>query len=416
MKVVVVGAGVIGLSCAYELTEAGVDVTVLDSGEAGAGASAGNAGWITPFLSSPRAAPGALGDAIRSVIRPGGPARIHPHLSVEFTTWAARFLRASSAARSALGAAALQSLASHAHDHFDRLQQRGVRFEAHSDGLGVVFKESRNLDAFLQTAQQVRSRGYTGEIDIIPGSEVSTYDPAIRADVAGVVHLRTERHVRPESLTRGLTEAISVNGGEVRTQITVERITRGESGGWITHTVDRDLLRSDRVVVAAGYPTRRLLHPLDIRVPLEVAKGISVTAAGEGVAPRHPLKFFERMVACSPFDGAVRLSGTFDVGRRDRGVDPKRLEVVVRDGLSYLQTWRPTTLELEWAGHRPTSADDLPIIGPVAGLPGLYLATGHGTLGVTLGPVTGALVAEEIVKNSEHELLRPFRLDRFGVF
>jgi D-amino-acid dehydrogenase len=148
-------------------------------------------------------------------------------------------------------------------------------------------------------------------------------------------------------------------------------------------------------------------------VPLEAAKGTSMTAFGEGTAPTHPLKLYENMVACSPFGNAVRLSGTFDIGNRDFTLNRKRLDMVVRQGCSFLEDWRPTDVEIEWVGHRPTAADDLPIIGPVPGRSGLYLATGHGTLGVTLGPVTGALAAKEIARHGQQQLLEPFRLTRF---
>ncbi|MBP2328945.1 hypothetical protein JOF56_009330 [Kibdelosporangium banguiense] len=117
-------------------------------------------------------------------------------------------------------------------------------------------------------------------------------------------------------------------------------------------------LECDRVVVAAGFASRALLKPLSVKVPLEAAKGTSLTAHGEGVAPARPFKLYERMVACSPFGSAVRLSGTFDIGRRDFALDRKRLDMVVRHGLSYLDSWRPAGAGIEWAGHRPTIVDD----------------------------------------------------------
>lgn len=141
---------------------------------------------------------------------------------------------------------------------------------------------------------------------------------------------------------------------------------------------------------------------------------MSLTAAGEGTSPSHALKLYEHMVACSPFDGGtVRLSGTFDIGSQNSLVNQKRLHMVVRQGLSYLSDWRPSQIEKRWAGHRPTSGDDLPIIGGVPGHPGLFIATGHGTLGVSLGPTTGALLAREMLQNEPQAVLEPFRVSRF---
>lgn len=414
MKITVVGAGVIGLSCAYELSELGHKVTVVDAGAAGAGASAGNAGWVTPFLSIPRAAPGVVGDALRSFTSPDGPARMQPRLEPEFASWILQFLRASTKSRHARGMAALHGLSHESFRHFDSLANRGVSFEQHTDGLGVVFKEADNLDHYQQTAATMRSLGYDGTITVHRGADVVDFDPAIGRDVAGVLHLESERHVRPETLTAGLAKAIIASGGEVIENQRVDRILPQGREKWTVVTEDGRSLYSDHVVVAAGYPSRSLLRPLGVTVPLEAAKGTSLTADGEGIAPMHPLKLYENMVACSPFGQTVRFSGTYDIGRRDFTLNRKRLDMVVRHGLSYLKDWHPAEVEVEWVGHRSTTVDDLPVIGPVPGRPGLYLATGHGTLGVTLGPVTGALVAQEIAAQEEQPLLEPFRLTRFG--
>ena len=413
MNITVVGAGVIGLCCAFELSELGHRVTVIDAGATGAGGSAGNAGWITPFLSTPRAAPGAVRDAVRSFTSTEGPARLQPHVEPGFLEFLARFLRASNKDRSAQRTVALQSMAREAQRHLDSLASRGVEFDLYSDGLAVVFKKAENLEHYEATAAKMRGLGYVGDISVYRDGDVAAFDPAIRRDVAGVLHLVSERHVRPESLTDGLAKALASHGGQVIDHDAVTRIgSRGRN--WLVATASGREIESDQLLVAAGYPSRALLKPLGVRLPLEAAKGTSMTARGRGTVPSHPLKLYERMVACSPFGDALRLSGTFDIGRRDFKLNRKRLDMVVRHGLSYLEDWQPTDIDVEWVGHRPTSADDTPIIGPVPGRPGLYVATGHGTLGVTLGPVTGHLVAQEMALHEEQSLLAPFRLSRFS--
>jgi D-amino-acid dehydrogenase len=412
MTISVIGAGVVGLACAYELSELGQDVTVIDSDAVGAGASAGNAGWITPFLSTPRAAPGAVGDALRSFANPDGPARLRPHVEAGFATWVAAFVRASTAKRNAKGTAALQNLAHRAHEHVDALAARGVGFEQYTDGLVVAFKRRDNLERYQHVVTKIRGLGYTGAIATYRGSDIASFDPAIHRSVAAVLHLESERHVRPETLTQGLAKSLLANGGRIVEHDAARRVERyGRQWMVVTESGQRHV--SDTVLVAAAYPTRRLLRPLGVTVPLEAAKGTSMTARGLGTAPLHPLKLFENMVACSPFGDSVRLSGTFDIGARDFTLNRKRLDMVVRQALTYLDSWRPTDVEVEWVGHRPTSVDDLPIIGPVPGHDGLYVATGHGTLGVTLGPVTGALVAREIAHRRQQPELQPFRLTRF---
>ncbi|AQA04559.1 hypothetical protein BVC93_21415 [Mycobacterium sp. MS1601] len=413
MRTTIVGAGVIGLSCAYELAAAGHDVTVVDAAAAGTGSSAGNAGWVTPVLATPRAHPGVLTDAASSFFSKNGPARLHPHFDLGFASWVTQFLRASTARRNNEGTAALQQLAARAVAAYDSLRERGVLFEEHTDGLAVVFKQQRGLEHFRQVITRMRSLGYVGDVALHRGREVAEFDPAISSDVAGVLHVRAERHVRPETLTHGLAQAFLDNGGTLIEGDGVRAIRAPGTGPWTTETAGGREIVSDTVLVAAGIASTSLLRPMGVTLPMEAAKGTSMTAVGEGTVPRHPLKLYENMVACSPFGNSVRLSGTFDIGARDHVVNKDRLDMVIRHGLSYLQNWRPTRIEIRWVGHRPTTCDDLPVIGPVPGRPGLYVATGHGTLGVTLGPVTGALVADEMSGTAVHNVLDPFRITRF---
>lgn len=414
MHTLVIGAGVVGLSCGYELSGLGHSVTVVDSGPIGAGASAGNAGWITPVLATPRAAPGVVGDALRTLTVRDGPARIRPRLEPGFAGWAVNFLRASTSARNAAGTAALQQLARRAIGAFDHLQERGVEFELHDAGLIVAFKTARNLENYRAVVARMRALGYQGGAQFYRGGELREFDPALSSDLAGAVHFAAERHVRPETLTQGLAEALRHNGCELIEHDAVAALGSRSGGRWTLTTGSGRTLDADSVVVAAGYGTRKLLQPLGIDIPIEVAKGTSLTALGRGTVPQRPLKLYENMVACSPFAGAVvRLSGTYDIGARNLRLDQARLDTVVRQGRTYLHDWEPVQTLRRWVGHRPTTVDDLPVIGPAPGNPGLYVATGHGTLGVTLGPITAALAAAEIHSGTESPELRPFRLSRF---
>lgn len=413
MKIVIVGGGVVGLSCAYELSERGHSLVVVDAGSLGMGASAGNAGWITPFLSAPRAAPGVFRDALRSFTSANSPARVTPHLEVDFLSWMFHFGLASSRRRYHVAASALQAFSRYALRHYDSLRERGVAFEQYADGLAVVFKSPNHLQRYLAVVTRMRALGYSGMVTAYRHSEIRDFDPAIASSMAGVIHLESERHVRPESLTEGLAKATLANGADIIEHERVDKLVPRDDGRWLVHTERNRTLDCDQVLVAAGYSSKALVRALGIALPLEVARGTSVTAQGTGLAPRRPLKLFEDMVACSPFKQGVRLSGTFDVGRRDISLDRRRLNMVVRRGLTYLTDWQPSEIEFEWVGHRPTTSDDLPVIGSVPGHRGIYLATGHGTLGVTLGPVTGALIAREISSGIPEPVLSPFRLTRF---
>jgi D-amino-acid dehydrogenase len=176
--------------------------------------------------------------------------------------------------------------------------------------------------------------------------------------------------------------------------------------------VGGDVVEADRVVVAGGSWTGRILASLGVRVPQEAAKGYSVTACGIGTAPRLALYLGEAKVGCSPFEGTVRLAGTLELAGLDLRIRRARLEAVARAPERYLRDWRPVDPELEWAGLRPLPADSLPLIGAVPGRRGLFVATGHGMLGITLAPATGAALAPLVLEDRLVPELEPFALDR----
>ncbi len=211
-------------------------------------------------------------------------------------------------------------------------------------------------------------------------------------------------------MTRGLKEALAAAGGEIREQTEVHTLARGR-GGWRLGTAAGPV-EADRVVVAAGAWTKRVLAPLGVPVRQEAAKGYSITAAGEGTRPIHPLYLAEAKVGCSPFDGGVRLAGTLELAGIDLRIDPRRLAAVARSADAYLKDWRPVRPELEWAGLRPLPADSLPLIGRAPGQEGLFVATGHGMLGITLAPATGAALAPLVLHDEERPELAPFRIGR----
>jgi D-amino-acid dehydrogenase len=122
----------------------------------------------------------------------------------------------------------------------------------------------------------------------------------------------------------------------------------------------------------------------------------------------------EAQVVVTPYGDGVRVSGVFDLSGIDLSLKPGRIEAVIRAASPYLRDWKPGKPRLEWSGLRPATPDSLPLIGPVPGLSNLYLATGHGMLGVTHAPATAKLIAPVILGDRTVPELEPFRIDRPG--
>ena len=398
MKVAVVGGGVVGLSCAFALTRGGADVTVYERGRVGEGCSRGNTGWICPGLSAPLPAPGVMGGALRGMLHRDSPLLISPLLGPSFLRWSWGFWRASSQERYRAGLEATVALTKSAFADYDDLREAGVEFEMHSTGMLVAALTEPGLDEYAAMLTEAEEAGYEGPVRVTSGDEARELDPALSEAVIGGVHAPSERYVRPESVSNGLAAWLRGNGAKVEESTAV-------------HDVEE--LDADAVVVAAGAWSGGLLG--DSRFPMEAAKGYSITAKSSGTLPSHALYLSEGKVGTSTYDGGLlRIAGIFDLTGIDETLKRKRIDAIVRSSAAFLKNWEPEEIELEWAGLRPYPSDGLPVIGAVPGREGLYLATGHGRMGITLGPITGKLMAQVILEGAAPRELEPFRIERFS--
>jgi D-amino-acid dehydrogenase len=413
VNVLVVGGGVVGLCCAHALRKAGAEVTVVDRGRVGRATSLGNAGWVTPSLSAPLAAPGVTAQALRWMLKGDSPLLVKPRIQPGFLRWCWRFWRSCSRSRYDAGLRATLALNARTLELFDELHADGVEFEMHTSGILFAFRSEEAVEHHREMFGHLRAAGYADPVDALGHDAVHELEPALDEAVVGGFHARTDRCVRPESLVEGLAARLRANGVEIVEGVEALDLEAGPSDthGWRIDT-SAGARRAERVVLAAGVWSRALLAKLGVRLPLEAAKGYSVTAVGAGLRPARPLYLAETKVGVSPFQGAVRLAGTLELGGLDLSLDRGRIDAIVRAASSYLRDWKPESVQLEWAGLRPLAPDALPYIGPVPGLAGLYVATGHGMLGVTLAPSTGASLAPAVLEDRTPPELSPFALDR----
>ena len=410
-RVAVIGGGVIGLSVAHALVRRGAEVVLLERGSCGGSASEGNTGWVTPGLSAPIPGPGVVRQAIRWMADRGSPLLVRPRADPSFLGWCVAFWRASSARRHARGLEATLRLAETTLDAFDALVETGVEFEMHADGLLYLVRDAGAVDDWVRMYDELRELGFDGDTTVLDRDEVHALEPAINGGVAGGLLGRRERHVRPETLTQGLCTWLRAHGADIREDTEVRGVVR-IAGDWIVDTADEPV-RVDKVVVAAGVESRDVLAGLGVRVPLEAAKGYSITASNGSAAPRRPLYLTEIKVGASPFDGAVRLAGTLELGVKDLNIDRRRVQAILDGASEYLADWRPDHGRVDWAGLRPLLPDAVPLVDAVPGSDGVFVATGHGMLGVTLAPATGEALAPLVLEGERGPALAGLGFDRF---
>jgi D-amino-acid dehydrogenase len=411
MKAVVIGGGVVGLCCAVSLVERDIEVTVLDGGAVGAGASAGNAGWVVPGLAAPLGAPGTIRTGIRSALDPDGALVIRPTLDVASMRWLLQFRRSCTAARYSSGVGALAVLTRRTFDVLDGYRSAGVEFEEHRTGLLSIARASSGLDWLAALHEAISSLGVPTVLERLSPDEARRLEPALGPTIGVAMHSRLDRHVDPSSLTSGLASHLRRRGGLIAERCPVEGVRRSRDGWSVTAgEIDH---ACDAVVLATGAAANELLRPLGVRLPLVGAKGYSVTTHGQGLTPRHAVYLSESKLGLSPLAGGLRIAGFFELPARKPEPNPRRIAQLLDEAAGYLADWRPGPIvQTGWAGLRPATPDSLPFVGPIGGAHGLIVATGHGMLGVTLAPATGEAVAELVITGSVPTELAPFRIGR----
>jgi D-amino-acid dehydrogenase len=390
----VIGAGVIGLMCAYELSRQGERVLVIDRGEPGMACSWGNAGWIVPSLSGPICAPGVVRASLASMVRRDSPLYIKPRMDLELARWLWGFWRRCNVRDYRAGLAAVGALNRATMPLYDALE-RVVDFEMHRAGLLLVFLGEAAMEHAVADLEQMRPYGYALPT-VLDQRAVRDLEPGLSRDVIGGVLIEQERHVRPDGLTTGLVAHLRRAGVDLRPNTAVTGFRRSGPAVAAVDT-DRGRVEAERFLVAAGAWSGTLLRQAGFPLPIQAAKGYSVTVEGApGASTALPLYLGEAKVACTPFRGAFRMGGTLELSGLDSRLDARRVRGIRRGVERYLPGRVPGQGGIEWVGARPVAPDGLPVIGRIPEYDNLYVATGHGMLGVTLAPATALAISELI--------------------
>ena len=407
--VVVVGGGVVGLACAWELHRAGAEVSLLERDRLGGGVSAGNTGWVVPSMASPLAAPGVIREGIAQLVSRGGAFVLRPSPDPAFVRWLWSFRRSCTPARFDAGVRALLALNRRTLELFDEYRTE-MRFEMHSTGLVIAARTSEGLHHFRSLFRRLRELGYEGgEPDELDGDALAALEPALdRNAVAAGLHARVDRYVRPQDLCAGIAGRLRADGVRLVERCELSGLER-RGAEWRLSTSQGEEV-AEGVVVAAGLESDRLLRELGSRLRLQPARGYSVTLPGTGTPPRHALYLAEARLGLSPYEHGVRIAGVFELGASRAEAPPLAGAKLLAAARPYLRGWLPesTGPVATWAGLRPMTADGLPVIGELPRNPGLFVAAGHGMLGVTLAPATAALLAPLVLRGERAPELAPF--------
>ncbi len=419
MRIIVVGAGLLGLTTAYFLRRHGAEVLVVER-QAGPGleTSFANGGMLHASQANPWNEPGVLWQALRMLGREDAALLIRPRALPRMLGWSWTFVRNSSLPRYLTNVEKNARLANYSLTVLaEHLAPLALPFERADRGTLKIYRSAAELDTASRFAE--RCRAFDVRYQVMSRAEVVTLEPAlapIADQLSGGIHFPDDVSGDAHRFCRALAERCVVDGVAFRFEAHAERVLT--SGGAVSGVmVDGEIQRADAVVLAAASHSAALAASAGLRVPVQPVKGYSITVpmAHWQVQPQVPVIDEHYHAAVCPLGQQLRVAGTAEFAGFDTTLTPSRIANLY----SLIQRIYPVeAVSIDrracapWTGLRPMSPDGVGIMGRTR-VAGLFLNTGHGHLGWTMAPGAGKLVADDIMLNATEIARADYQLARF---
>jgi D-amino-acid dehydrogenase len=294
---------------------------------------------------------------------------------------------------------------------YEALANDGVVFEMHNSPILFLFLTRRAQAALLEDLELMTEYGYSSP-HRLSAKDVRDLEPQVTNEVIGGVLSAGEAYLRPETLIAGLAERLTQSGVEIREGINVAGF-RCHGRSVVALTTSSGELEGDQFLLTAGAWSGQLCRHLGIRIPIQGGKGYTITIADPIPSVNLPTYLEEAKVAYSPFSNALRIGGTMEFSVLDQSIDRRRIAAIKQSTTHFLRTWPTGSSERVWAGLRPLTPDGLPVVGQLPGYDNLFIAAGHGMLGVTLGPSTALAISQLMSRGASEFDIEVFSPSRF---
>lgn len=409
--IAVVGAGVVGVSIAYELRRRGKSVLLMDGNPPGMGASYGNMASIAVTEFMPSSRPSVWARIPGWMLDPEGPVRVRPAYLPKLFPWFVRFLMASRPSKvrelEAQGAVLCNRVYE---DLIPMLESAGLSHMLSQEGCLSLYANRAELDGDKEHLDVVNRFGF--ENQVLSSSELRQLEPSLSEKIEYAVLFPQNRSIAdPHLLVKALFDRFMAMGGQF-VQTKVKALNRTNST--VTH-IETDIGQSlaiSQVILSAGAFTGSLCQSIGDFIPLETERGYHTQIMAPGIQMRHSIIWPAKAFMVTPTAGGIRVGGTVELAGLDAPPDYRRAKVLVKraqQAIPALQCEKTS----EWMGHRPALPDTVPIIGPSKTTRGVFVATGHGHLGLTYAATTARLMADMVTGQPTPIDMRPYRVDRF---
>ena len=405
-RVAVVGAGMIGLATGWFLQEHGVDVTVIDRTGVAAGSSWGNAGWLTPGITTPLPEPAVLKSGILAVMSPSSPVYVPPKADSNLARFVLGFTRNSTASAWSRNMAALVPFNELAFGAFDELAAGGVAEPTKAAKTFIAgYRNEVERKVLLDEFTHIKSAGQTMEFEALTGDEARAIEPILSDEIGAALLLKGQRFIDPGAYMAALAESFIARGGHLVDGLEVMGVD--DRGSNVILRGTRGWAESyDAVVLATGAWLGTQARQFGVKKVVQAGRGYSFSVKVDHL-PGGPVYLPAARVATTPIGDRLRVAGMMEFRRPDEALDPRRIKAIVEATRPLMRGIDLDNREDEWVGSRPCTIDGLPLIG-ASKSPRVFIGGGHSMWGISLGPITGKMLAEQIATGVRPGVLAPF--------
>ena len=392
---VIVGCGIIGMCTAYHLSKAGHQVTILYQSDGQTGASFVNAGYLTPSHIMPFAAPGMVSLGLKYMLSSSSPFYVKPRLNADLFRWAWNFYKSSNSAHVKKAMPIIEKLNTASSVLYHELHSnRNLNFHLEKKGLLMAYQTQKAKDHEQEVVLAAQAMGL--RVTSLNPEEVLKLQPEADMDILGAFHYHCDSHSTPHEFMVAMKSYLLKQGVVIHNHSQVLNIN---TTGSVITSVETEIeqFRPDDFVVASGVWTKTLLKKIGIGLSLEAGKGYRINV-NEPTGISVPAILMEAKVAVTPMKDFTRFAGTMELSGINTMIRKERVEAIARAAKRYYPSVEiPTNSKREAvSGMRPLSPDGLPYIGRMDQYSNLVVATGHGMMGWSLGPITG-LLCQQII-------------------
>jgi D-amino-acid dehydrogenase len=392
--IIIIGAGVVGLMCAYSLHKAGRKVTIIDEGDISDCTSFGNAGLLSAFDKAPLSNPGVVLDTLKLMLKGESPVTIHPKLDYKLFRWLFKFVQNSNENRLKKTLALFEKYGQNTIDLYKKMQKEdNLDFDFHHDGMLSVFTEQKSYDKKLSMYKVADDEIF----QIIDKTKIKDYLPCANDKIKGAILFKRNAHLDPKRVMLELKNYLSSNGVEF---ILNEKIIdiKFKDNNVSSISSNSYTYEAQRYIMSTGYQT--LLA--DIRkqeLIMTPAKGYSLTfTMPKEFQAKTSTLFADLFLIMTPRRDDVRLTSKLELGSTNPKVVEKQINSIMENFKKYTIPFEMQNIK-QWSGFRPLTPNDMPLIGRDEQYNNLFYAMGLGWLGMTFAPSVAEILKEMIIKD-----------------